>query len=57
LIMGIENGTVYLWALGQDDLIELACRTAGRNISQADWARYSPGENYRITCPQWPEGE
>ena len=34
-----------------------ACEIAGRNLLQAEWQQYFPGEGYRKTCPQWPPGE
>ncbi|MBI3244489.1 MAG: hypothetical protein HYZ49_19590 [Chloroflexi bacterium] len=34
-----------------------ACQTAGRNLTQAEWAQYLPGTLYRKTCEQWAEGE
>jgi WD40 repeat protein len=53
LVMGIENGTIYLWALQQADLIEQACKTAGRNLNQDEWDQYFTGERQK-TCAQWP---
>jgi len=57
LIMGVEGGSVYLWPLQQDELIQLACKTVNRNFTQTEWQQYFLGEEYRITCPQWPVGE
>ncbi len=34
-----------------------ACEIAGRNFMQTEWRQYFPGEEYRITCPQWPVGK
>ena len=56
LIMGIENGTVYLWALQRADLIEQACKIAGRNFTQVEWDQYFTGARQK-TCAQWPAGE
>jgi hypothetical protein len=38
-----------------DELLALACSTAGRNCTQTEWADYFPGEPYGKTCPQWPD--
>ncbi len=44
-----------LWTLSKDALIELACRTAGRNLSPTEWAKYqTPELPYRETCPGLP---
>lgn len=35
-----------------------ACQTAGRNLTQAEWAEFFPREEpYQKTCEQWPEGK
>jgi hypothetical protein len=34
--------------------IQLACRLAGRNMTQAEWERYFPGEPRRRICPDLP---
>ncbi len=31
-------------------LVDLACHTAGRNMTEAEWNRYLPGTDYRKTC-------
>jgi WD40 repeat protein len=48
---------VNLWPMQTDLLLKLACQSAGGNLSQSEWGQYFPGEAYRRTCPQWPEGE
>jgi WD40 repeat protein len=45
---------VWLWNLHLDELIDLARRTAGRNLSRAEWAQYFPGQAYRRTFAPWP---
>ena len=54
LATGSSDGVVRLWTLRLDELIDLACRTAGRNLSRDEWALYFPGEEYRQTCPDLP---
>jgi len=51
-----RDGTARLW-LWLDPLVDLACRTAGRNLTQAEWRQLLPGDTYRATCPDWPPGE
>jgi WD40 repeat protein len=57
LASGSTDHTIHLWHLQVAYLIDLACRTAGRNLTQDEWAQYFPDEPYRRTCPQWPAGE
>ncbi len=54
LVTGSDDGTARLWNLHLDELIDLACRVAGRNLSQAEWEQFLPGQAYRKTCGQWP---
>jgi WD40 repeat protein len=48
-----EDRTVKLWLL-LDDLVVLACESAGSNLTQSDWEMFLPDEAYRQTCEQWP---
>jgi WD40 repeat protein len=54
LVTSGPNQTVRLWHLRLDELIDLGCRAIGSNFTQAEWARYFPGQPYRQTCKQWP---
>ena len=55
---GHGDNTARLWNLRLDELVDLACRTAGRNLTREEWRQYFPGQEYRKTCEQWPlEGE
>lgn len=54
LVTGSRDGTVRLWDLRLDELVDLACRTAGRNLTREEWEQYFPGQGYRQTCEQWP---
>ncbi|MGB3220363.1 MAG: hypothetical protein WBD79_23440 [Anaerolineae bacterium] len=53
LATGSEDTTARLWPLNVTDLIEIACRTAGRNLTRGEWNRYLRGVAYRSTCSQW----
>ena len=58
LVTGSRDGTARLWNLRLDELVDLACRTAGRNLTREEWNQYLPGQAYRKTCEQWSlEGE
>ena len=45
------------WNLLVDTWPDVACDRAGRNLTLAEWERYlPPGEEYHVTCPQFPPG-
>ncbi|MFN2214446.1 MAG: WD40 repeat domain-containing protein, partial [Anaerolineales bacterium] len=44
------DSKVILWDLDQESWRNKACRRAGRNLTQAEWVIYYPGEEYRPTC-------
>ncbi len=47
-------GEARLWRVRSDDLVDLACQLAGRNLTRAEWEEALGGEPYRATCPGWP---
>ncbi|MBP8000042.1 MAG: WD40 repeat domain-containing protein [Chloroflexi bacterium] len=47
-------GNVRIWNLQVDELVEAACQTAGRNLTQSEWAQFMRDEPYRLTCPALP---
>jgi WD40 repeat protein len=51
LASGGRDLRVYIWSLRSDDLVDLACETAGRNLTAEEWSTYI-GSNipYRPTC-------
>lgn len=53
LATGSEDDTVRLWS-PLEDLVELACDTAGRNLTEEEWTTLVPGQPYARTCEQWP---
>jgi WD40 repeat protein len=44
---------VRVWVVGDNDLGE-ACSRLTRNLTQAEFSRYLPGEQYHQTCPSLP---
>jgi hypothetical protein len=54
LALDSGSGEVYLVRLRLDDLVRLACQTAGRNFTGDEWNKYFPDRNYERTCDQWP---
>jgi len=53
LVTGGDDRTARLWNLRLDGLVDLACRTAGRNLTRVEWEQYSSSQDYRKTCEQW----
>ena len=50
LISHTDRGAL-LWELDPRNWEALACRTAGRNLTRAEWNQYLPGRDYHRTCP------
>lgn len=57
LASGSQAGTVILWDLDVEAWKARACELAGRNLAEAEWQKYFPGEEYRLTCPQYASGQ
>ncbi len=53
LVSTSQNGSLILWVLDPEVWIQRACRRAGRNLTQAEWQAYFPGEDYRRTCMEF----
>jgi WD40 repeat protein len=51
------DGSITEWLIDTQAIFDKACQIVGRNFTQAEWTQYFPGEEYRITCPQYPAGE
>jgi WD40 repeat protein len=51
-----NDGTVRLWLAQVPDMDQLACATAGRNLSLAEWEDFLGGDadSYHKTCDQFP---
>jgi WD40 repeat protein len=49
-----DDQTARLWHMRLPDLTALACRFAGRNLTFDEWQQYFPGQEYPLTCPNWP---
>ncbi len=48
------DGAIQVWNLDVDSWADLACRVAGRNMTQAEWDQLGPsGEQFRATCPHF----
>jgi WD40 repeat protein len=51
------EGRIVVWKLDPSAWKELACETAGRNLSQQEWKIHFENRPYHVTCPQWPSRE
>lgn len=49
-----ERGTAFVWPLQVEDLLTLACLTAGRNMSLTEWERDFYDSQYSLTCADLP---
>jgi WD40 repeat protein len=57
LLVTTGPGGVLRWTLDPRTWADVACTTAGRNLTRAEWSRYLPsGASYRATCPAFPSG-
>jgi len=45
---------VRLWDMDLDAQVQLACRTAGRNLTMFEWQLYFGRQPYRPTCQDLP---
>ncbi len=50
-LVAVSSTEVFRCNLRLDELLDLACRMAGRNLTRDEWAQFLPGEEYRKTCP------
>ena len=57
LAIGSDFGSLIIWRLDPTEWRVTACQIAGRNLSQAEWVQYLPGETYHQTCAEYPEGK
>lgn len=49
------DGTARLWRQDLADLVDLACRLAGRNFTKDEWERFFGRDTiYEATCPRLP---
>jgi WD40 repeat protein/energy-coupling factor transporter ATP-binding protein EcfA2 len=53
-LVSASSKEVFVWNLDPEFWIEKACKLAGRNFTQSEWAQYLPGQTYRATCPNLP---
>jgi WD40 repeat protein len=52
-----SDGAVRVWAVELEELIKQAERKAERNLTWEEWQEFFPGEPYRRTFPELPDGD
>ena len=57
LASGGGDANIFLWDVSLEAWNSLACRIAGRNMTQTEWRQYLTGLPYHKTCAQWEEGK
>jgi hypothetical protein len=56
VVITYSTGQIFEWDPGPASWEAHACRVAGRNLTEAEWAELFPDRAYRSTCPQYPAG-
>ena len=54
LASGGEDSKIILWNINIESWIDNLCWRAGRNFTQDEWQKFFTGQEYRVTCPQYP---
>jgi len=54
--MNATANEVDIFAWQPQHWMEAACERLPRNLTQAEWQQYFPGEEYRSTCPNLSAG-
>jgi WD40 repeat protein len=51
LLVVNDYGTGFTWPTSLTSWEQRACAVAGRNLTQQEWTRYLPGQDYAPVCP------
>jgi WD40 repeat protein len=57
LVTEAVDWSLRVWNLADDRLRDLACRVAGRNLTQKEWTDHFGYRPYRATCTRFPGGQ
>lgn len=52
-LLVVGDTRMVLWDLDTSQWAEQVCFAAGRNLTEEEWAKYFPGREYEVACPQW----
>jgi WD40 repeat protein len=50
LLTGSYDGTARVWPMNPPEMIQLACQTAGRNPTEAEWKEWLGTQPYKPIC-------
>lgn len=56
LISGSPDGSIMAWDFRIQNLVDVACDVAGRNLTLAEWEEFRPDEPYIRLCADHPAG-
>jgi WD40 repeat protein len=56
-LIGVSSVAVKMWPLDLATLLDLSCRTAGRNLTPDESPSYLPDAQGRLVCPSLPAGQ
>jgi WD40 repeat protein len=57
LVTQSGDHAVRLWRTRVEDMVQIACHVAGRNLTKQEWAQYLGNRPYHKTCPNLPGPE
>jgi WD40 repeat protein len=57
LLTRTDERSAALWTWRSSDLRDEACGRLSSNLSHAEWSRWLPNQDYRLTCPHLPVGK
>jgi WD40 repeat protein len=56
-LIGVSSYDVKIWPLNMSTLLDLSCRTAGRNLTPDEQEQFLPDAAGHLICPNLPKGE
>ena len=56
LLVAALDGRAWTVDTRTSTWVQRACKTAGRNLTRAEWKQFFPNRPYQVTCRQWPAG-
>ena len=55
IVTASSDGTARIYYVSLEELRQMACQRAVRNMSEAEWERFMGSEPYQETCPSKPK--
>ncbi|MGH2617380.1 MAG: WD40 repeat domain-containing protein, partial [Thermomicrobiales bacterium] len=57
LVSGGDDGTVLVWSISTEAMLERACRIANRNLTPEEWEELMLNRPDQTTCPEFASGD